>query len=122
MTEDLVSRSPTIASKSKYHKELDRIKQRANEAKGEVAEMHNVRLQNAKESFKELTKEGRSCMENKLVPLNQKMRLLKEEATSYSDRTEEKWQEIKKETEELLETTKQAVHNFKETFKSHQKL
>ena len=57
----------------------------------------------------------------RVEPLNQRIQSLKEDVLKYSDRTEERWQEIKKETEELLETTKLAFHNFKETFSSHQK-
>ena len=108
-------------SKTRYHQELEKIKQRTNETKGEVAERHKERMHQAKDSFNEITKEARSFMETRMEPLNQRIQSLKEDVLKYSDRTEERWQEIKKETEELLETTKLAFHNFKETFSSHQK-
>jgi hypothetical protein len=107
-------------SKIRYHQQLEKIKERASEAKGEVTEMHKAQCQKAKESFEEITRDARDFMETRMEPLSQKILSLREKVMSYSDITEEKLQEIKKETEELLQTTKLAVHNFKETFRSHQ--
>jgi uncharacterized coiled-coil DUF342 family protein len=56
-------------------------------------------------------------IETKLDPLRAKIDQFKESVTKSSQRTEEKWEEFRRETEELLETTKLAFHNFKETFK-----
>ena len=108
------------SSKQRYHQELEKIKQLADETKDEIVHMHQERVQKAKDSFDETTMEARSFMETKLEPLNNKVSILKEAAVKYTDRTEERWQEIKKETEDLLETTKLAVHNFKETFRAPQ--
>ena len=107
-------------SKLQYLQESDKIKQLANETKEEMTQMHQEQVQKAKESFDEIASEARTFMETKLDPLNHKVRALKEDASKYADQTEERWQEIKQETEDLLETTKLAVHNFKETYRAPQ--
>jgi len=104
-------------SKAKYQEEIQQIKTSAVHAQEEVKKGYEQRLQHLKTGYEKLTISGRSLMETKFVPLRAKVTQLKENVAETSHRTEEKWEKFRHETEKLLETTKLAFSNFKETFK-----
>jgi len=104
-------------SRVKYQEEIQEIKTQAGHMQEEVKEGYEQRLQHLRTDCDKLTTSGRSLMETKSDLLRAKIAQLKEYVEETSHRTEEKWEDFRHETEELLETTRLAFQNFKKTFK-----
>ena len=101
----------------KYREEIQEIKAKAEHTKEEWKEGSEERLHLLKESYDKLLIEGRSFSNRHFKPLKAKIKALKEQGIKSGYQTVEKFDHVKEEIEELFETTKLALHNFKETYK-----
>lgn len=104
-------------SKVTYQQEMESLKQQTDHTKEEAREMYHQKVEDVKESYEKFASEGKSLVENRLKPVKTKIDILKQEMAKSTHQAGEKLDHMKDEAEELLETTKLAFHNFRETFK-----
>jgi polyhydroxyalkanoate synthesis regulator phasin len=105
------------SQKDSYRKEFQEIKLQAGRASDEVKEVYEQRLDELKVSYENFTRAVLSFKQSHVDPLKTKLAQLRNQVEGSLHESEEKWEEWKVEVEELLETTKLAFQNFKNTFK-----
>ena len=103
--------------KDSYRQEFQEIKLQAGRATDEVKEVYEQRLEELKISYENFTRAVLAFRQSYVDPLKTKLAQLRKQVDGSLHETEEKWEELKVEAEELLETTKLAFQNFKNTFK-----
>lgn len=104
-------------SKITYQQEMQNLKKQTEHAKDEAREKYHQKVQEVKETYEEFLSESKSLIENNLELTKSKIKTLKQDVTRSTHDAGEKLDQVQDEAEELLETTKLAFHNFKETFK-----
>lgn len=105
----------------KYHQEIDELKLQASLAKAEAKQRYEEQIKMANRKSHEWKVEAQTFLDEKVVPLMDKKDEVKSKLSEAADRTEEKWEEISEEMDTLIETTKEAFHNFTDTFKQRYK-